>query len=70
MLGVTTNEYFKFNEHVANIPKRVSRKFNALTSISSLLSYQHKKKFYQTLSKVCNSITVLLAQRLLQLVLT
>ena len=43
LLGITIDEHLSFNEHLTNVCKRASRKLNALSRVSSFLSYQHKK---------------------------
>ena len=43
LLGITIDEYLNFNEHLTNACKSASRKLNALSRVSSLLSYQQKK---------------------------
>ena len=41
--GITIDEHLNFNEHLTNVFKSASRKLNALSRVSSLLSYQQKK---------------------------
>ena len=43
LLGITIDKHLNFNEHLTNVCKSDSRKLNALSRASSLLSYQHKK---------------------------
>ena len=43
LLGVATDEDLNFNEHMKNVCKSASRKLNALSRVSSLLSYRQKK---------------------------
>ena len=43
LLGITIDEHLNFNEHLTNVCKRASRKLNALSRVSSFLSYQQKK---------------------------
>ena len=40
LLGITIDEHLNFNEHLTNVCKRASRKLNALSIVSSFLSYQ------------------------------
>ena len=40
LLGLTIDEHLNFNEHLTNACKSASRKLNALSRVSSLLSYQ------------------------------
>ena len=41
--GITIDEHLNFNEHIVNVCKSASRKLNALSGVSSVLSYQQKK---------------------------
>ena len=43
LLGITTDEHLNFNDHITNVCKSAGRKLNALSRVSSLLSYQQKK---------------------------
>ena len=43
LLGITIDDHLKFNEHLTNVCKRASRNLNALSRVSSFLSYQQKK---------------------------
>ena len=43
LLGITIDAHLNFNEHLTNICKCASRKLNALSRVSSFLSYKHKK---------------------------
>ena len=43
LLDNTIDEHLNFNEHIANVCKSASRKLNALSRVSSLLSYEQKK---------------------------
>ena len=43
LLGITIDEHLNFNEHLTNVCKRANRKLNALSRVSSFLSYQQKK---------------------------
>ena len=43
LLGITIDKHLNFNEHLTNVCKRASRKLNALSRVSSFLSYQEKK---------------------------
>ena len=43
LLGISIDEHLNFNEHITNVCKSASRKLNALSRVSSLLSYQLKK---------------------------
>ena len=43
LLGITIDQYLNFNGHLTNACKSASRKLNALSRVSSLLSYQYKK---------------------------
>ena len=43
LLGITIDEHLNFNKHITNFCKSASRKLNALSRVSSLLSYQLKK---------------------------
>ena len=43
LLGITIDEHLNLNEHLTNVCKRASKKFNALSRVSSFLSYQQKK---------------------------
>ena len=40
VLGITLDKHLSFNEHLANVCKRASRKLNALAKVSPFLSYQ------------------------------
>ena len=42
MLDITINDLLDFNEHITNVCKSASRKVDALSRVSSLLSYQQK----------------------------
>ena len=41
--GIPIGAHLNVNEHITNVCKGVSRKLNALLSVSYLLSYQQKK---------------------------
>ena len=43
LLDITRDEHLNFNEHITNVCKFASRKFNALLRVSSLLTYQKRK---------------------------
>ena len=43
LFGVTMDRHFNFNEHITNIFKSAGRNLNALSRVSSLLSFQQKK---------------------------
>ena len=43
LLGITIDEHLNFNEHLTNVCQRASRKINALSTVSSFLSYQRNK---------------------------
>ena len=40
LFGITIDEHLNFNEHLTNVCKRTSKKLNALSRVSSFLSYQ------------------------------
>ena len=41
--GITIDEHLNFNKHIINVCNSARRKINALSKVSSLLSYQQKK---------------------------
>ena len=43
LFGITIDEHLIFKEHLTNVCKRASRKLNALSRVSSFLSYRQKK---------------------------
>ena len=43
LFGITIDEHLIFKEHLTNLCKRASRKLNALSRVSSFLSYRQKK---------------------------
>ena len=42
-LGITIDGHLKLNEHIANVCKSTSKKLNALSRVSFLLTYQQRK---------------------------
>ena len=61
LLGITIDKHLNFNQYLADVCKRASRKPNALSRASSFLSYQQRKIMVKvTLSSVDNSTIVLL----------
>ena len=44
LLGITIDKHLNFNEHLTNVCKRARRMLNALSTVSSFLSYQQKKE--------------------------
>ena len=42
LLGITIDEHLNFNKHITNICQSLSRKFIAMSRLSSLLSLQQK----------------------------
>ena len=43
LVGIKIDEHLNFNEHLTSACKRASKKLNALSRVSSVLSYQQKK---------------------------
>ena len=42
-LGITIDGHLKLNEHITNVCKSTSKKLNALSRVSFLLTYQQRK---------------------------
>ena len=57
LLGVTIDNQLKFNEHVLNIWKKVSRMLSVLSRMSSFLSFDKKiiifKAYFESQFKYC-----------------
>ena len=43
LFGITIDEHLSFDKHLTNVCKRASRELNALSRVSSFLSYQQER---------------------------